>query len=601
MLQQNPFYRCVRCKNKIEISLEEKPEDKILKYFKILFNGIVILGATLCILYFGFTIKATPNINEVSQIINYIITLAGIALVLIFLFSMFMILPSIIFSIDSKLFENETKETIAFLLGFPFIAHILISFSLYYKVEKISNFINLQSTFFFLYYLFFSIPIFYVFTKKYRLSILFSFLLPIIAQTYSWLSNTQKVSFIHFVCIPLLILALISLPLFLKLRKPDWVEPFSYWCINFFEKYPLLKPIIIFLFNISLLTLSLFFIGDVTQGYFYAFLYFCLISTIALLYIFGLPKIEWFKQSIDGYSLYTGYWFLSFGFVIIYFLNNDTFEVQLSSLLCTSTIIVLVNTYAWQQNKTLFSTNQYTFKTFPYKTLIKYIIFVISMFLLVAIIVPLLTQSTNSSLLEKIFATSGFGHYSTRLQFKADYIKTSNPFLLNESNQTINTFEMLSNLGKEYIIKEKYPLKILNKEIVKQDGNLSNKAQQTVFMHLCWDKYENIGRLDKNVSCGEDNKTDPNKLTSTEQLFDSNASGFSVDYGDNRRWYTSLCWDVNKTIGDLSEATDCKGEAKLKLTPKQNNSYIFRINKDNVINEMTGEEPNKQTTMWVIN
>ncbi len=588
---------------------KDKPEEKILNYFKILYNSVIILGVMLCILYFGFIIKTPPNISDISQIINYIITISGVALILIFLFSMIMLLPSILFSMDPKLFLSEKKEynklTIGLLLWLPFLAHIIFFTVLYMEIHDINKFLNENPNFFILYYLAFSISIFYFFTKKYIFSLSFSFLLFIIAQ----------LSFLDFkdACTKdsgfyLYMLFILTCGLFFvfsnrkifrqKLRFNkyirDTIKKYGSirWLIFFFDSVFFLCPLWWIIFKSDLNKISL--------------LYGAVIVFIIFSSIFCFLRFKWLKDTISVYSIYTIYWFISFGFVVIYFLNYDTFQLQLLALFLTSIIIVLINTYAFEQNITLFKDNKISFTNFDYKKFVRYITLVIGTFLLLATILPLIYPSTSGSLIEKIFATSGFGHYSARLQFKEDYIKKSNPFLLNDSNQTINTFEILSNLGKEYIIKEKYPLKIVNKGIAQQDVNMSDKAQNIVFMNLCWDKYENIGQLDKTVTCGKDNEYDSTKylkLTSTKQLFDSNSSGFFVYYGDNNRryWYTNLCWDQNKTIGNLSETSNCHDEVKLKLTPKQNNSYIFRINKDNVINEMTGEEPNKQATMWVIN
>lgn len=587
---------------------KDKQEEKILSYFKILYNSMIILGVTLCILYFGFIIKTPPNISEISQIINYIVMIAGVALVLIFLFSMIMLLPSMLFSIDPKLFQNENKEynkfTIGLLLWLPFLSHIVLFTVLHMDVDNINIFLNTNPAFFILYYLALSISIFYFFTKKYILSLSFAFLLFIIAQLYFLdFNNVFNESKIFLLSLFGILLGLFFLFKNRKLFRKK--IRFNQYIRDIVRKNSLIKYLIFLLISIFFLCplgLVIYTI-DINKV---LFLEISISIFVVFSSFFCFLRFKWLKDTSSVYSIYTIYWFISFGFVVIYFLNYDTFQLQLLALFLASIIIVLINTYAFEQNTTLFLDNKISFKSFDYRKFVRYILLVISAFLLLATILPLVAPSTNGSLIEKIFATSGFGHYSTRLQFKEDYIKTSNPFLLNESNRTVNTFVILSNLGKEYIIKEKYPLRILNKEIVKQDGNLSNKAQKTVFMHLCWDKYENIGRLDKNVSCGENNKIDSNKyskLTSTKQLFDSNSSGFSVYYGGNGSWYTNLCWDQNETIGNLSEVSKkgCNDDVKLKMTPKQNNSYIFRINKDNVINEMTGEEPNKQTTMWVIN
>ncbi|MFZ3052874.1 MAG: hypothetical protein WA099_05645 [Sulfuricurvum sp.] len=64
------------------------------------------------------------------------------------------------------------------------------------------------------------------------------------------------------------------------------------------------------------------------------------------------------------------------------------------------------------------------------------------------------TLKIDNPIITMPFKYFKLGYYNSELRFKEDFINKSNPFLFNESNQTSNTFFILSSIGDEYILRE---------------------------------------------------------------------------------------------------------------------------------------------------
>lgn len=158
----------------------------------------------------------------------------------------------------------------------------------------------------------------------------------------------------------------------------------------------------------------------------------------------------------------------------------------------------------------------------------------------------------DNPIIVKPFKQLKLGHYKTELHFKDDFINKSNPFSLNETNQTSNVFFVLSSVGDEYIIKEiKYAQH-------KADDNLTHN-------HLMPFTYCNALYY-----CEDENFSKIWKLNDKDQLIR----------------LKNVPLDFNLSI---------KKEFKRW---KQWKEPIYRIKKENIEFEITGKDFESRSTIW---
>lgn len=147
------------------------------------------------------------------------------------------------------------------------------------------------------------------------------------------------------------------------------------------------------------------------------------------------------------------------------------------------------------------------------------------------------------------------GYYQTELHFKDDFINKSNPFPLNETNQTSNVFFVLSSIGDEYILRETRAAEDHN------DSNVSN--------------HRGLYPFDYNETryyCEDDNASLIWKISDL-----NNTHIQKVKYQSH---------DFNKTI------------EKLLSHWKTIDQKTYRIKKENIEFEIVGKEIEKQSTIW---
>lgn len=111
----------------------------ILDTLKIIYNISLISGILLSILYFMFVVEAFPNLKDFSQIANYLIAIFSSAMVYVLIFSLFMILPSIIFSSMPETINNTSNHVIFGFMLAPFIIHVFLSVLYVFKLFIFSN------------------------------------------------------------------------------------------------------------------------------------------------------------------------------------------------------------------------------------------------------------------------------------------------------------------------------------------------------------------------------------------------------------------------------------------------------------------------------
>lgn len=107
------------------------------------------------------------------------------------------------------------------------------------------------------------------------------------------------------------------------------------------------------------------------------------------------------------------------------------------------------------------------------------------LYLLAIFFLTIVTLSTLFTLFKKPnifiinpFSISKLGYYRAELNFKKDFIEKSNPFISNETNETKNVFFIWSSIGNEYIIQEiapGYPVYENNKTFIVIDINKTTK------------------------------------------------------------------------------------------------------------------------------
>jgi|GEM_PF-6904389 len=144
------------------------------------------------------------------------------------------------------------------------------------------------------------------------------------------------------------------------------------------------------------------------------------------------------------------------------------------------------------------------------------------------------------------------GYYKTELHFKEDFINKANPFPLNETNQTSNTFFVLSSVGDEYIIKEiKYAHYVA-------DNNISHN--QLFPFTYCDELYY----------CEDENFSKVWKLNDKDQLI--RLKNVPLDFN------LSIKKEFNRW--------------------KQWKEPIYRIKKDNIEFEIIGKDFESRSTIW---
>jgi hypothetical protein len=181
---------------------------------------------------------------------------------------------------------------------------------------------------------------------------------------------------------------------------------------------------------------------------------------------------------------------------------------------------------------------------------------VISYLVIVSIIFSML--KIDNPMIVKPFELLKLGHYKTELHFKDDFINKSNPFPLNETNQTSNTFFILSSVGDEYILRE---------TLTSNDHNDSKTSNH--------------------------NKLYP---------FDYNRTRYYCeDYNASLIWKVS---DLNNTYIQKVKykSHDFNKTVEQILTHwKTIDQKTYRIKKENIEFEVTGKDAEKQSTIWKIN
>lgn len=343
----------------------------------------------------------------------------------------------------------------------------------------------------------------------------------------------------------------------------------------------------------------------------------------------------------DSLSLYLAYWFVTFIFILYFFIsiyNTEGFDffIQVCVICLISLVIVCINIYAHTKNKLLLNN---AFKT---TLLAKYIITISFSFVLITSIGSLLTNSQNP-IFVKPFSILKIGSYVAKFDFKKDFSSPKNLFPLNDTNQTSNIFLVLSSTGDEYILKERYPLKLINNAINKNiDINITRYIEKNFMLKhlgegdinkiywfsndLCWDTHQHLGNLNYTVDCPKNFSTihqeminDPILISQLkeEQIIPKdeeyplkikidNELFIQITKHDGRiYWFTkNFCWENYEDIGNLDKVSlKCPSKHALKTSQNQNtniNYQIFKIKKSDA-NEIIGEAFKNIPTVWVIN
>lgn len=386
----------------------------ILDTFKIIYNIALISGIILSILYFMFVVEAFPNLKDFSQIANYLIAIFSSAMVYILILSLFMILPSIIFSSMPETINNTSHQVVFGFMIAPFLIHIFFS-------------------------------------------ILYAFKLFIF-------------------------------------KDPDFLL-----------------------------------IANGLTG----------IAICISLWVF-----RGYKNAFPIFYGYLIYWLLSL-FFTLYLLNSlDSKDIWYDIVFTLIIIIVLVgfNVYTYHKNLSLQT------QKVNLKELVRYIIIITLFFTAVVTFFYLMRNATNP-IVVKSFEILKMGHYVGKLQFKEEFNKNVNPFPLNETYKKDNVFAILSSIGDEYIIKERYPLEIVK---IYNDHNITLTIDVT-------------------------------------------------QINGNTYWYSDdKIWNKYENIGQDIYAEQNATKIKDFIAQHRPNYRVYRIKKDNVVNEIFGRDIDRQNTKWEI-
>lgn len=147
------------------------------------------------------------------------------------------------------------------------------------------------------------------------------------------------------------------------------------------------------------------------------------------------------------------------------------------------------------------------------------------------------------------------GYYNAELHFKDDFINKANPFALNETNRTSNTFFILSSIGDEYILRE-------TRKAMEYNASQNNH-------------HNGLFPFDYNGTryfCEDDNKSLIWRISDTNKMY--------IQKVKNRTH------DFNETVQKQLEYW------------KTIDKKIYRIKKENVEFEVVGKEIDAQSTIW---
>lgn len=146
-------------------------------FFILFLKLITFVGLVISFFYFVFYVHALPKINDFSELIHYVITIACVGLFILILFVAFSIWPSLYLSIFQQEIRQKYKIAITFVLFitpiFVFVRLLLIHYSLDNPIVTITNLV-----------LIFIITLFFMFKKNEKFPyFLFLFLIGIVYAT----------------------------------------------------------------------------------------------------------------------------------------------------------------------------------------------------------------------------------------------------------------------------------------------------------------------------------------------------------------------------------------------------------------------------------
>lgn len=392
------------------------------------------------------------------------------------------------------------------------------------------------------------------------------------------------------------------------------------YAISIFFGFPFVAHIIINLIFVFLFKISLF-------------AQYPIMLILSNVFLLALALFFFYKKGYrDSLFLYVVYWLISFVFILYFFIAIDTTEnfdffIQVCVIISICLIVVLANIYAFTKNKLLID------KTINVIELVKYISTISFLFILITTITSLLTNSQNP-ILVKPFSVLKIGNYIAKFDFKKDFLSRKNLFPFNDTNQTSNIFIVLSSAGDEYILKERYPLKLINATTKNLDINIVHYIENKHFWeedidkvywfnnNLCWDKHKHVGNLNYTVNCPKDFSitkqemiNDPlliSKLKEKQIIPKDDVYPLKIKvnnelfikiskYNGKIYWFTkNFCWEQYEDIGNLDKIASICPSDKVLENSKNINYQIFKVNKNDV-NEIIGEAFQNKTTTWVIN
>lgn len=253
-------------------------------------------------------------------------------------------------------------------------------------------------------------------------------------------------------------------------------------------------------------------------------------------------KIDWTISFV--FYLFISLFFLSSFIVRNHNLDKNTVVIALFGFLL---IVWFINVYLIKNNEIINNPNKNFKKTIQSIGIILFIfIFGISM-------IFIYLKKPNPIVIVP-FSQLKLGHYTAELHFKDDFINKANPFSLNETKQTSNTFFILSSIGDEYILRE-------TRNTIGYNGSQNNHNDLFPFDYNGTRYY-----------CEDDNQSLIWKISDTNKI--------------HIQKVTNRTYDFNETVQKQLEYW--------KIIDKK----TYRIKKENIEFEVIGKEINTQSTVW---
>ncbi|KFN39609.1 MAG: hypothetical protein JU82_06495 [Sulfuricurvum sp. MLSB] len=271
----------------------------------------------------------------------------------------------------------------------------------------------------------------------------------------------------------------------------------------------------------------------------------CLIEVVLyLLYTYEKYSIELKKLISVKLLYYVIYFFGLLGWSLLAFWN--VYKEQNIALYFTVSTIIFVITFI---NIAILTKVSHL----PIKVLI-----VIAISLIFMISQVFSAQHIPNPIIVFPFSSLKLGYYKAELHFKEDFINKSMPFILNETNQTTNTFFILSSVGDEYILRETRTAMEYNESNISRHNSL--------------------------------------------YPFDYNGTRYYCE--DNNQ---SLIWNIPDSNTNYIQKVKNRSQDFNKTVEKQLQHWknidqkTYRIKKENVDFEVLGKEIDIQSTVWMHN